>query len=197
MIRINLKPKNRDRTVLSTMGLNLSKVNIKFILVAVVISYGLKIPIAIYLQRVEGKESAKIEVLNKKEKVLVGKVSKYKDIEKQIKEIIDEEEKLRGRKKIIKDRLENRKNPLRIMVYIAKNIPDNLWIESMRLTENKIDIEGVTSTYKSIGLFIDNLKNSVYFDKTLSFDGAETQIDKKTGARLEKFKISGKVVGYN
>ena len=67
----------------------------------------------------------------------------------------------------------------------------------MTLRNNEIFLEGVTPTYKSIGVFIENLKSSIYFDKNLNFDGAETEIDKNTGIRKERFKMSGKIVRYN
>ena len=190
-------PKNKRGGVLSALGVDLSKVNIKYVLIAVAVGYGSEIPLNIYINRQEGQKGEKITALNKEKNDLLKRISKYKEVEKKIQDVVKQEKDLRKKKEIIESRMQSKKNPVRIMLYISKNIPESLWINKLTLKDEKIAIEGVTPTYKSIGLFIENLKSAVYFDKSLDFGGAETEIDKRTGRRTEKFKITGKIVRYN
>ena len=199
MIRINLIPKKEDGfSGLSALGVDLSQINIKLVLLAIVLFYGIKIPFDLYAKGMLQDKDQEKASLETEKNTLQKKVDQYKEIEKQIQEIVAQGEKLQERKKIIENRLQSRKSPVRIMIYIAKNIPDDLWIEKLTLADDSISIEGETPTYKSISAFIEGLKNSVYFvGESLSFDGATTNIDKKTGMRTEKFKISGKIARYH
>ena len=199
MIRVNLVPKKEDGfSGISALGVDLSQVNIKLVLLAIVLFYGAKIPFDLYAKGVLREKDQEKVVLEKEKNTLQKKVDQYKEIEKQIQEIVAQGEKLQERKKIIENRLQSRKSPVRIMIYIAKNIPNDVWIEKLSISDDKINIEGETPAYKSISAFIEGLKNSVYFvGESLKFDGATTNIDKKTGMRTEKFKISGKVARYH
>ena len=197
MIKVNLMPKGKRTSGFSALGVDISKVNIKFVLIAIAVSYGSKIPLSLYTKGAIKDREEEIANVSKQKKVLSDKISKYKEVEKNIQEIVEQEKKLRERKEVIEARMQNKKNPVRVMIYISKNVPDNLWIQSMNIKGDTINIKGVTSTYKSIGDFIENLKNSVYFDKEIKFSGAQTNIDKETGRRTESFELSGKILRYN
>lgn len=190
-------PKEEGSGVLAALGFDLSKVNIKFVLASVAILYVSAWPFEIYTEGVSSAKEDNIGDLKDQEKTLLGEIARYKNIEEEIKKVGEEKKNLEEKKKALEEKIYNKKNPFRIMVYIGSNIPENLWIEKMSLKEGEIVMEGATSSYRSIGEFIDDLKGSVYFDSSLDFDGAETKIDKQTGMRTENFKISGKVVKYN
>ena len=197
MIKINLMKKKTEFGSLSALGLDLSKIDIKLVLISVVVYYGSSALLKVYTQDIESEKIKVLASLGKEKQGLVKKIAQYKEIEKQIEEIIEQEKKLQKRKEIIEARIKKRKNPAKIMVYLSRNIPKDVWIKRLTLKGDRINIVGETPTYKSIGTFIENLKNSVYFDESVNFDGAETIIDKETKKRTEKFKISGKIARYN
>ena len=110
MIKVNLLPNIKEsRGALSAAGLDLSKVNIKFVTISVIIVYGLKIPLFMYERSLSHSKNEEIQALLNQEKQLLGEILKFKDVEKQFKETVDLANSLRGRKDVIDARLKERK----------------------------------------------------------------------------------------
>ncbi|MCY4643668.1 MAG: PilN domain-containing protein [Bacteriovoracales bacterium] len=196
MIKINILPTDGDAKGLGEFYSLLLKINVKMVLLSIVLLYASYFVLNLYTKGIEEKLEAKITSLEDEKKALDKEISKYGDVEKQIQKILDQEKVLKKRKNLVNLRVKSKKNPVRILTYISKNIPDKTWIEKLSLSKDKIDIEGITFSYKSIDTFIENLNESIYFKKDLKFDGLKTIVDKESGARSERFKISGEVVKY-
>ena len=47
---------------------------------------------------------------------------------------------------------------MRILYYIAQNIPENVWLTNVVLKGDTFTLEGESSDYPSVGLFWENLK---------------------------------------
>ena len=197
MIEINLQVGKSALSALEVGGLNFSKINVKWILIAVVYSFVSEVALDKYFERIIATKGEGLTAATEEAKSIQTEIDAYKDIEGKINKIAEEEETLKQRRELIRKRAQNKKNPSNIMEYLSKNIPQDVWIEKLVLQGDGISIEGATLTYKSISVFLENLKSSVFFDKSFEFGGTTTEQDRDTGRRVEKFKISGKIVRYN
>ena len=122
-----------------------------------------------YFARILSTKGEGLTAAMEEAKSIQTEIDAYKDIEGKINKIAEEEEKLKQRRELIRKRAQNKKNPSKIMEYLSKNIPQDVWIEKLTLQGDGISIEGATLTYKSISIFLENLKSSVFFDKSFEF----------------------------
>jgi Tfp pilus assembly protein PilN len=53
--------------------------------------------------------------------------------------------------------------PVHILDQVSKNLPDFLWLESMSVTHNQININGKATSYNAVTNFYNNLSDSGYF----------------------------------
>ncbi len=83
------------------------------------------------------------------------------------------------------------------MLYLSKNIPTDIWLTNVDLAEDKITIEGESESYKSIGLFIENLKSSIFFNETLNLVESKTVENPVLKRRTEYFKITSEIARYD
>ncbi|MGD9579761.1 MAG: pilus assembly protein PilM [Vampirovibrionia bacterium] len=80
---------------------------------------------------------------------------------------------------------------------IKNRIPDNLWLDSIRIEQNKIAIEGESLDYESIILFARNFDKNESPDgepspiNNMSLNNIEETIDSKTKMKVYKFSMEG------
>ena len=197
MIKINLIVKKKELGKFSRLGLDFSKLKVKFVLLSVIIFYASSALLNGYIKGVESKKDNELAALNKKMQTLMKEISRNKEVEKKIEKIVSQEKMLHEKKEIIEVRVKERKNPSKIMIYLSKNIPEDVWIKKLTLKNDQIHMECVTSTYNSINTFVENLKSSIYFNKSFKLSSVKTEVNKKTGKRTESFNISGEIERYN
>jgi len=196
MIKINLLPKKKKVGLPVIMGVNLNQLNFKMLVVAFLITF---LPDLIN-SRWEEELSAitnESKVLDKKLKNLKKEAKAQGGIQKAIDIYILQEKKLKERLGIVKNIIKLKQNPSEIMLYVAKIVPTDLWILNLKFEGNKLSITGRSISYKSIGIFIEGLKNSVYFDKSIRLVTSKTKKDEKSGKRTEEFEIVGIVSRFN
>ncbi|HET9793958.1 MAG TPA: PilN domain-containing protein [Thermoanaerobaculia bacterium] len=64
---------------------------------------------------------------------------------------------------LINDLKRNQHGPVRLMDEVSKALPDLVWLNSMNLIGNAIQINGKAMTPNAVANFIENLKKSPYF----------------------------------
>lgn len=197
MIKINLLPKTKKFQLPVILGIDLAKINIKLLLVFIVIHYLLTGFLESHFESSREEVSGVVNKLSAEKRKLLTENRQFKDIQKQIKELLAQEKNLQSRKVVVESIIKTKKNPVKLLLYISKNIPEDIWIEKMKVEGDEISIEGNSLSFKSIRTFLDNLQKSVYFDRRFEIGQSETVTDDVTGVRKEKFSISGRVERYN
>lgn len=196
MIKINLLPKQKKFQMPVVLGIDLGKLNLKLIVVFIVLHYlGTGFVKDFFQGQVEELEAEVTAISNQRSK-LRAENRKYSGIQSQIKELITQERNLQSRKQVVESIISTKKNPVKLMLYISKNIPDDIWLEKMEVSGNVLNIDGYALSFKSIRVFMDNLQRSVYFDQRFQIGKSETVTDEQ-GNRKERFSISGQVERYN
>ncbi len=138
----------------------------------------------------------KVSAINSKIKVINKDLKKYRKVRKQIKEYKDRIEILKIKSEKINQIISKKKNPKSFLVRIAKNMPDDLWIDSISINSNSdLEIGGGAKTYKSIGSFISKLKSFGHKDDNLSLKESKTSIINVDNYdyKVESFTIVGNI----
>lgn len=174
MIEINLTTAKKAVDLSNVGGIDLSKINVKMVLLAIVALY---LPDLILLPELESKlaESEKrVEDMRTEAHQLKRKVDALQDYDKQVQALRRQEQKLNDKLAVVKSILAKRQNPWNIMVYVARNIPPEVWLTELLFEGNKITFKGVSMDYTPQGVFLDNLKKSVFFEKNVVYTKIET-----------------------
>jgi Tfp pilus assembly protein PilN len=196
MIEINLIVGKKPFKMPTLMGIDLAILNLKMLAVAILISF---IP-GMFL---EGGREEEITAANDEISTLqssINKLEKKADENKTIQEQIDalnrQEKKLAERLGVVKEIIKLKKNPMSVLLYIAKNIPEDVWINSLELVDNTIVIRGAALSYKDIGVFVEILKNAVFFNKDMGMRNSKTVEAKDGMPRVEEFELGGTIARF-
>lgn len=196
MIEINLIVGKKPFKMPTLLGVDLALLNLKLIGVAILISF---LP-AMFLESGREEEVAKAsEEINQ----LQGQVTKLerknegnKSIQEQVDALAKQEKKLAERLGVVKEIIKLKKNPMNVLLYISKNIPEDVWLLSLDIQQNNIVIKGQALSYKDIGVFGENLKNSIFFNKDLGLKNSRTIEATGNQPRVEEFELSGSIARF-
>jgi Tfp pilus assembly protein PilN len=120
----------------------------------------------------------------------------YDAVKKQVKELNIQEKNLATKIKIVKEIVEKRQNPFKVLKYIADNTPKDVWIVELEIDDRDLKIIGYSKSWKSIGFFIDNLRNSIFFNGTANYIKPEAMEEEISKQRVETFEITTSIVSF-
>lgn len=196
MIEINLSLSKKEADITNVAGMNLSLLNLKLVLIGIILIYTVE-PIidGFYQKPIEEKELEykKVFEVQKKKR---DELAKYDVVKQQVKELEEQQTKLKSKINVVKKIVEMRQNPFSVMKYIAENTPSNVWLTNLDIQGAEITLTGYSTSWKSIGDFIENLKSSIFFNGNITYakpESMKNEIDKK---RVESFEIKTQIVSY-
>lgn len=198
MIEINLSQQRKEKSLTKVAGIDFSQINVKGFLIAIVILY---IPEMFLVSHFESKNeelNITLQGLRTEERRLQSQVQGLENIEKQINALKDQEEKLAEKLNVVQEIINKKQNPFDILKYIADNTPDDVWINELTISPSlEIVIKGQSRSWRSIGIFLDNLKNSIFFAKDIAYtQPGNTNNTTEDGARFETYEIKTKIVRF-
>ena len=188
MIKINLIEQKKPFKMPVVLGVDLSTINIRLIVAAVIVSY---LPgIFLYPDWEEKKilNENKIKSLNIRLRKIKRKIRKNSKAKLELEAFNLQVEKLKQRRNYVTQIVNLRSNPKKL-----------LWFEYLKISsDKKIIISGSAFSYKDIGDFIISANDSQFFGKTLSLTDSETKKENIQGSliNLEKYKIEGQVQNF-
>ena len=195
MIEINLSTTKKPVDISNFGGVDLSKIKVKFVVLAIVLSY---VPDFLIYPTWEGEinqQNERLTVVNQEKSKLSAEVEALKDFDKQIEALNKQEEKLKAKLEVVKSILSKRQNPWEVFVYVAQNIPSELWLTSLVFENKKLVFKGLSVDYTPQGVFLENIKKSVFFDKNVNYSKAEATALPQGQKNLAPFEISTLVIG--
>lgn len=197
MIEVNLSPTKSDFDVANFGGINFSLINVKLMVIALVVLYVPEPFLASHYEELIKAEQAKQAKLNGEYRKIRGKVNQLQIIEKQVNALKAQEEKLANKLEIVKEIINKRQNPYKILKYVAENIPEGVWLVDLSLNEGEIALKGYARNFKSIGQFLENLKNSIFFNKNnIEYERPDSLPNEIDGVFLEVFEIKAPIVSF-
>ena len=200
MIKINLISQNKKTFNVSTSTVDLSCINKKMLLLGVLLLLLSEYVGPMVWQWRINDANSEIEVLNRQLASIKEKSKENKDIEKSLEEYQKQIPELEKISSTVENLTSTITNPKKILEMIAKNIPDGLWFKRLEINhDNKIYIEGLSNSYKTVGDFIGNINNTPFFNQSLNLAETKT-LTHQNGSqiiRLESFTLEGLIKTYD
>ena len=129
---------------------------------------------------------SKVQDLELKKKVNVGKIAK---LDKRIREVKDFEklnQSFLKRKKIIEELTKSQSVPVRVLDEMSRRLTDGIWLVSMKISATGVTISGVGFSNTDIVSFVQNLKVSALFENVVL---GGTQLKKSGTVETYTFNI--------
>lgn len=195
MIKINLLPSKKGTGLPVVLGMDLNLVNFKLLILALLFTI---VPgfVKDFWNADLAANNTEMETLNQDLGKLNAQLGGEDSVQKMIEAFTQQEKKLKERLDVVKNILKIKKNPARVLHYVAQNIPEDLWLTNISMVDNNVTFKGESVSYKSIGVFIENLKNSIFFDKSIRLVNSQTKKDNESGKRTEEFEIAGVITKF-
>jgi len=196
MIEINLSPTKKAASLTNVGGIDLSLINVKMLVIAILILYVPEGFVESYFEEAQQKETAAQTKFRKELQKVSAKVQSMKEIEKQVDALNTQEDKLARKLDVVKQIINKRQNPFDVLRYVTENVPNNLWLTKLELTAGEMIFEGYATDFNAIGTFLANLKNSIFFNKNISYSKPSDLSSEYRGVRMETFRVNAKVLNF-
>lgn len=187
MIKINLSTSKKAVDMTNVGGFDFTKLKHKALALVIAIIY---IPdFTLVPTWEEEKLALNNELTNKQQELskLRTKISQTGSLEKQIRELKAQEENLGQKLVAVKQAISEKRNPAPLLLYIAKNVPNELWIKELSLDNDVMIIKGEALDYTSIGNFVNNLRSSVFI-KEANISATNSSVRETDKRRIESFE---------
>lgn len=188
MIKINLSTAQKQMDISNLGGFDFTKLKIKPLILAIVLMYLPDVFITPIWEGEFATRTAELQELQSQSNSLKRKVSQSANMEKQIKELKAQEENLGKKLTAVKQAISLKRNPSNLLLYIAKNIPQDLWIKELNIEKELMIIKGEALSYTSVGNFVNNLRSSVFI-KDASIKNTTNAVRESDKKRIESFEI--------
>lgn len=200
MIKLNLLDKKKKAQMPKFLGISLSQANIKFIVMSAVLFLlpGLAIDF-MYTEKIQTIEATKNDLMAQNEQVR-KEIEAQMEVKAQLDSYKAQVEKLEKRSAQVDEILKIKNNPKKVLEKIARSIPEDVWIDSLKINENhEILIQGGSYTARGIGEFITIANDSPYFGGTLTPTQQENRNAPLDGApaNYEYFELKGQIINYD
>jgi hypothetical protein len=196
MIEINLSPTKKAASITNVGGIDLSLINVKMLVISILILYVPEGFIESYYEEQTQKEIQSQTKYRNELKIVSEKVKSMRSIEKQVDALRDQEEKLARKLDVVKEIINKRQNPFDVLKYVTENVPPNLWLTKLELDGGEMIFEGYATDFNAIGGFLANLKNSIFFQKNISYSKPEDLDAEFRGRRMETFRVNARVLNF-
>ncbi len=196
MIKINLSTAKKQVDISNIGGFDFTKLKIKALLLVIAIIY---VPDFVLVPMwEEERESTNQALMAKQGKLseLKREVAKSQDMDKQIRELKAQEENLGKKLTAVKQAISEKRNPASILLYIAKNIPPELWIKELDINQEQMTIKGEALDYTSIGNFVNSLRSSVFI-REANIAGTSSAVRESDKRRIESFEVKFSIARFD
>lgn len=196
MIEINLAKK---KTKIQFAGVDLSKLPYIKIALAFLIQFLLPGMFKESNQKELKETNEKISEINKEIDKIKAEERRLADLKEQIDAFKAKTKQLEERSIQVEKILQIKTNPNKLLEKLARSMPEDLWVTKIQIQKNRLTVIGQSISYPSIGLLLEQLRESPFFDEKFK-EGSQKTIERQLDGekvRLIEFKINGPIVRYN
>ena len=200
MIELNLLEKKQPVVLPTVIGIDLNKINIKMLGIAIVIYYLPSILVSSLYEDKIAEAERKLKVILAQNEQSSAAIDKDNNVKYQVEAYKSQVMKLQSRSTQVDEILKNRTNPKKILEKIARSIPEDVWFTSLSINEkHEISIQGGSYTPRAIGEFITNINDSPYLGGSITPVNQENKKEDLDGVltNFELFELKGKVINYD
>lgn len=188
MIKINLSVAQKQVDISNIGGFDFTKIKIVPVLIAMVLMYAPDFFLIPMWETELNEKNQELASLQTELSSLKRKVSQSATMEKQIRELKIQEENLGKKLTAVKEAISQKRNPANLLLYISKNIPEDLWLRELSIDDQAMIIKGEALSYTSVGNFVNNLRSSVFI-KDANIKNTTSTVRESDKRRIESFEI--------
>lgn len=196
MIKVNLSTGKKQVNMSNVGGFDFSRMKIKAVIVAILIMYLPDFFVTPMWEEELVELNQEISVKQAKASSLKRKVASSQDFDKQIKELKAQEENLGQKLQAVKQAISEKKNPASLLLYVAKNVPNELWITDLTIEGDSMIIKGEALDYTSIGNFVNNLRSSVFI-RDANIVSTNSSVKEEDKRRIESFEVKFAIARFD
>jgi Tfp pilus assembly protein PilN len=206
MIKINLSIEKQQFDPSNLLGIDITKVKIIPILATIFLYYALDSVVGSYLStQLEGLNQIKDEKQDEFTKIKTLLI-KLGNTSKQISELKAQEENIKQKRDAVREAIREKKNPTSLLLYLSKNIPEEVWIKELIINESTLKdsnsiisqliVKGESHDYASIGNFVNSFRSSIFVKEAniTSTSSATRESDKR---RIEVFEVQFTIARFD
>jgi Tfp pilus assembly protein PilN len=196
MIKINLSIEKQQFDPSNVAGLDFTRIKVMPLLGAIIF-YNLPDFTLMSFWEKE-REVANQSVTQKQGELseIKRSLSKSMDLNKQISELKAQEENLGKKLNAVKEAIKEKRNPASLLLYISKNIPNELWIKNLEIKDLQLLIKGESLDYASIGNFVNSLRSSIFI-KEATIVGTSSTVRESDKKRVELFEVKFTIARFD
>lgn len=195
MIKINLSTSQKQVDISNIGGFDFTKLKIKAVALVLVLLYIPDFVILPIWEESLAVKNAELQAEQTKLNSLKRKISQAKNYEKQIKELKAQEEALGKKLLAVKEAISLKKNPASLLLYVAKNTPEGLWIRELLIDKDILLVKGEALNYNSIGNFVTSLRSSVFI-KDANIVSTVSTVREPDKTRIETFEVKFSIARF-
>ena len=112
-------------------------------------------------------------ILSERQALVVQRKGEAEKLEAIIKEVDGykkQKDNLQKRIDLINQLKQNQKGPVRIMDQISRDLPDLVWLDTMRIASGRVTVTGRGLNPNAIANFVENVKNDTFFEEPIVND---------------------------
>lgn len=188
MIKINLSVAQKQVDISNLGGFDFTKVKIKAVFLAIIILYVPDFFLVPMWEDEFTQKNQELSTLQSELSSLKRKVSQSATLEKQIRELKAQEENLSKKLTAVKEAISLKRNPANLLLYISKNVPDDLWLNELNIDEQTMIVKGEALNYTSVGNFVNSLRSSIFI-KDANIKNTTSTVRESDKRRIESFEI--------
>ncbi len=196
MIEINLSTLKKPLDLANVGGFDLSKLNVKLVVLAIILLYIPDFFIIDSLEKSKIAADAELQELIQTKNKLTKRVNALKEFDKQVQQLKRRERQLTEKLEVVKSILTTKRNPWNILVYVARNIPPEIWLTEIAFQGEELIFKGLSLDYANQGIFLDSLKKSVFFDKNITYSKVPPTGTSETQKNLAPFEIKARIARF-
>ena len=196
MIKINLSTAQKQLDMTNVGGFDFTKIKIKAVGLAIVILYAPDFLLLPMWEQERTDKQGEVTNITMELGSLKRKITQAAELEKQIQDLKEQERILTEKLTVVKQILSEKRNPSNLLVYLAKNIPKEVWITELNFQNDELKLQGESLDYASIGKFLESVKSSVFI-KEASVTKSESIVREADKKRVERFEINFKIARLN
>lgn len=199
MIEINLVAQGKKFKMPTVLGVDLAVVNLKLLAMVSVLVFLGRSYFEDYTREERREMSRMMEELSAELRNLRSELQGSDSLREELENYNQQVERLKERSEQVRIIINQRSNPRLILETIARNLPEDMWIDRLNLEPNRnVSLRGGSESYSSIGNFIIEVNNTPFFTGlNLQSSNTEEILEGGQTRRVEVFEIRGKVSSYD
>ncbi len=119
------------------------------------------------------------------------KLNKIKGFEIVKKQLEEDEKTIRSKLEILNIVLQSRDEPSKMLLHIAQNIPEEVWLTEIQVKDDAVNFAGATPGYTQVSDLLKALNESSFFSE-INLRGIEETTSTTREQRVQTFQINAK-----